>query len=83
MSIFDRAGNFFQTEKDKMFLSWQTYEGLQITVHSIIESVKYLLGIGIIFVLTERFNQDGLEENFRRHRSIGRRNDDRDIYHFG
>ena len=30
MSIIDRPGNFFQTEKNKMFLSWQTYEGQQI-----------------------------------------------------
>ena len=27
MSIIDRPGNFSQTEKDKMFLSWQTCEG--------------------------------------------------------
>ena len=38
-----------QTEKNKRFLSWQTYEGLQITIHSLIEAVKYLLGIGISF----------------------------------
>ena len=30
MSIIDRPGNFSQTEKNKMFLSWQTYEGQQI-----------------------------------------------------
>ena len=82
MSIIDRPGNFSQTEKDKMFLSWQTYEGLQIAIHSIIEAVKYLLEIGMSFVLTERFNQDVLEEYFGRHRSIGRRNDNPDLYNF-
>ena len=35
------------------------------------------------FVLTERFNQDVLEEYFGRHRSIGRRNDNPDLYNFG
>ena len=83
MSIIDRPGNFSQTEKDKMFLSWQTYEGLQIAIHSIIEAAKYLLGIGMSFVLTERFNQDVLEEYFGRHRSIGRRNDNPNLYNFG
>ena len=51
--------------------------------HSIIETVKYLLGIGMSFVLTERFNQDVLEEYFGRHRSIGRRNDNPNLYNFG
>ena len=83
MSSIDRPGNFSQTEKDKMFLSWQTYERLQRTVYSINEAVKYLLGIGLSFVLTKRFNQDVLEEYFGRHRSIGRRNDNPDLYNFG
>ena len=83
MSIFDRTGNFSQTEKDKMFLSWQIHEGLQITVHSIIEAVTYLLGIEMSFVLKERFSQDSLEEYFSKHRSIGHRNDNQDLYHFG
>ena len=70
MCIIGTPGNFSHTEKSKMFLSWQTYEGLQITVHSIIEAIKYsiieaikyLLGIVMSSVLTERFNQDVLEE---------------------
>ena len=44
MSIIDKSRNFSLTEKDKMFLFWKTYEGPQITFHSIIEAVKYLLG---------------------------------------
>ena len=31
----------------------ETYDGLQIRVHSIIEAVKYLLGIGVLLLLTE------------------------------
>ena len=33
----DTPGNFSQTEKDKIFLSRQTYEGLQIAVHDALE----------------------------------------------
>ena len=35
------------------------------------------------FVLTEKFNQDVVEEYFMRQRSLGRRNDNPDIYQFG
>ena len=52
-----------------MFISWQTYEGIQISVHSVIEATKYLLTQGMEFVLTERFNQDCAEEYFGRQRS--------------
>ena len=36
-----------------MFISHQTYEGLQITVFSTIEATKYLLQHGSSYVLTE------------------------------
>ena len=45
-----------------MFLSWQAYDGLQITVHSTTEAVKYALRVRMSFMLTECFNQDVLEE---------------------
>ena len=51
MSIFDRSDNFSQTEKDNMFLSWQAYDGLQITVHSTTEAVKYALRARMSFML--------------------------------
>ena len=38
-----------------MFISHQTYEGLQITVFSTIEATKYLLEHGCSYVLTEKF----------------------------
>ena len=82
-SIADRPGNFTQNARDRMFLSWQTCEGLQITVHSTIEAVKFLLEAGMSFVLTERFNQDIVEEYFGRHRGMIRRNDNPDLYQFG
>ena len=56
-----------------MFLSQQTYEGLQITAKSTVEHARFLLTSGMKFVLTERFDQDIVEEYFMRQRSLGRR----------
>ena len=55
-SIEERLGQFTLNAKDRMFISWQTYEGIQISVPSVIEATKYLLTKDIEFVLTERFN---------------------------
>jgi len=66
-----------------MFLSAQTYEGLKITVYSVIEATKFLLQNGMQYVLTEKFNQDCLEEHFGRQRSLGRRSDNPSLYQFG
>ena len=65
-----------------MFLSWQTYEGIQITVHSSIELIKYLLSQGVPYVLTERFCQDPLENYFGRQRSMGHRKDNPSLCDF-
>lgn len=46
-----------------MFLSWQTYEGIKVTVNSAIKATKFLLQEGTEFVLTERFSQDPLGIN--------------------
>ena len=49
---------FTRREKEKMLISAETYEGLRITVLSIVEIIPYLLENGLDFVLTEKFNQD-------------------------
>ena len=82
-STENRPGNFSQNAQSRMFLPWQTYEGLKITTHSTIKVVKFLLLQGMPFVLTERLNQDCLEEYFRKHRTLGRRNDNPDLKQFG
>ena len=74
-SIEKRPGQFDNTARGKMFISRQTHEGLKITVHSIVECVKFLLVNGIDYVLTERFCQDPLENYFGRQRSLGARKD--------
>nr|XP_047142283.1 uncharacterized protein LOC124816659 [Hydra vulgaris] len=82
-SIDQRKGNFDESSKSKLFISSQTYEGLQITVHSFKEVVKFLLENGVQFVFSERFCQDDLENYFDRQRTIGCRKDNPSIRDFG
>ena len=82
-STENRKGNFSPKDRQKMFLSQQTYEGLQITAKSTVEIARFLLSSGMKFVLTEKFNQDVVEEYFMCQRSLGRRSDNPDIYQFG
>ena len=73
-----------KTAKNKMFISRPTYEGLQITVHSIVDCIKYLLQNNICkYVFTERFSQDPLENYFGRQRSLGARKDNLTLKYVG
>jgi hypothetical protein len=49
-------------------LSRQTLTGMKISVKSITECVKYLLGEEADFILTHTFNQDPLEQHFGHYR---------------
>lgn len=82
-STAQRPGNFTQNARSRMFLSWQTYKGLQISAYSVVEATKFLLNEGMEYVLTERFCQDPLEEYFGNQRKLGRRNDNPDMKTFG
>ena len=42
-SVQHRQGNFTKDAGHKMFISWQTYEGLKISANSIIEATQLLL----------------------------------------
>eukprot|EP00795_Rhopilema_esculentum_P016139 gene16139-7501_t len=66
-----------------MFISKQTYEGLQITVYSAVECVQQLLRSGMPYVLTERFSQDDCEEYFSCQRAIGRSSENPNMQQFG
>ena len=68
---------------EKMFVSWQTYEGLKISVNQIIESTQFLLWHQVKYVLTERFGQDPLETWFGRQISLGSRKDNPSMVDFG
>ena len=39
--ILQRPGNFTASAREKMFISRQTHEGIQITCYSVIETSKY------------------------------------------
>ena len=82
-SIEARKGNFTKGEKSSMFLSWQTYEGLKLTVNSMIELTKYLIQNDVPYVLTERFCQDPLENYFGKQRAMGQRRDNPSLRDFG
>ena len=66
-----------------MFISWQTFVGLKITVRSIIEAVKFILQHHVKYALKERFCQDPLENYFGQQRAIGARKDNLSIHDFG
>ena len=78
----NRQGEFTANARAKMFVSWQTHDGLQITVYSIIELVKYLLQEGMEYVVIEKFCQDPCEEYFENQRSMGRRCENPDLQAF-
>ncbi|XP_076084495.1 uncharacterized protein LOC143055247 [Mytilus galloprovincialis] len=63
-SVVNRQGNFTKSQQAGMQLSYQTLQGLQISVNSITECTEFLLNEGAPFVLTHNFNQDPLEQHF-------------------
>ena len=80
--IMAREG-FDAKQKEKMFISRQTMEGIRITVYSVIECVKFLLRSGMRYVLTEKFTQDLLELYFGFQRACGFSNDNPTLQQFG
>ncbi|CAB3980935.1 Hypothetical predicted protein [Paramuricea clavata] len=69
--------------RQKMFISFQTYEGLKIAVNSHVDAIKFLLTAGFKYVLAERFKQDILEDYFGHQREKGRRTDNPTTQQFG
>ena len=81
-SVENRRGEFTKTEMSGMQLSYQTLQGLEITVKSVVACVKYCLNSGMEFVLTERFNQDPLEQHFGIQRTSGGCNNNPNLQQF-
>ena len=75
-SLEERTGAYTKFEEQKMFISSQTYKGLKITVHSVIELVKFLIIDKVLYLLTERFCQDPLKNYFGNQCSSGAQKDD-------
>ena len=78
-----RPGNFTQAQRAKMFLTHQTYKGLVMTVRSFKEVCRQLFDNGVKSILSSRFCQDPLEAHFGRHRGLGRRSENPNIFSFG
>ena len=83
-SIENRPGNFSKQAKSSMFLAWQTYESLLITVNSFMAVCKYLLiDTGFSYILSEKFCQDHLENCFGKQCRIRRRRDNPNVRSVG
>jgi hypothetical protein len=82
-SVTQRHGSYDADARACMFISHQTYEGMKISIYSLIELVKFLLNADVDFVLTNRFCQDPVEQYFGKQREIGRRSDIPIIKTFG
>lgn len=82
-SVATRPGQFTKAERSRMFLTHQTFKGLVMTLKSFKEATCYVLNHGVDFVLSNKFCQDPLEAHFGRHRNLGRRMDNPNLYAFG
>ena len=82
-SIQVREGPFTPTEREKMFLSNQTYEGFKISVNSHVEAIKFLLSERFSYVLTEQFMQDVIEDYFGHQQTQQGRSDNPTAEQFG
>ena len=66
-----------------MFISWQSYESLQITVLSFNKVWKFLLQQGIPYILSEKFCHDDLENYLGKQRAAGRRSENPTVHDSG
>ncbi|KAJ8048790.1 hypothetical protein HOLleu_01252 [Holothuria leucospilota] len=73
-----------KTERGRLCLSKATLTGCHITVHSFIEICQKLLKIeGVEYILSDKFNQDPIEEFFGKQRSAGGHHDIPSLEQFG
>lgn len=82
-SVDNRPGPYTDAHKKTMFLSAQTYTGLQMAVHGFIEATKFLLSNGVKLVLSNRLCQIPVEEHFGRHHGICEKADNPSLYAYG
>ncbi|XP_033114326.1 uncharacterized protein LOC117114745 [Anneissia japonica] len=76
--------NVRKSEKQKMLLSRETQEGLRITVNSFVDLASELLSRpDVDFLLSEKFNQDPLEQYFSKQRGAGGTCDNPTVVQFG
>ena len=79
-----REDDFSTTAQGKMFLSHQTYEGFEISVHSHLKQSNSPFLYGLMQdVFTESFMQDVIEEYFVHQRTQRGRSDNPSAQQFG
>ena len=79
----ERPANISKDDQAKMFISQQTYRGLRITVHALLQVTKFPISERLEFVLSERFCQDLLEEYFWHQGARGHYGDNPTVQSFG
>ena len=75
--------DFSTKERERIFLSKPTYEGVVITVNSLIETSRFVLYSGMPFFLPEKVNQDCTEVHFGRQRRCGGTDANPTLYRIG
>ena len=49
-SVAQRPGNYDENARARMFISRQTYEGMKISIYSLIKLVKFLLNSRVLIM---------------------------------
>ena len=62
--VLKRPGNFSKDSREKMFISMQTFESIQVATRGFIKAVKFMLEINAPFIDARKFNQDKIEQFF-------------------
>ncbi|XP_078489093.1 uncharacterized protein LOC144746139 [Ciona intestinalis] len=81
-SSLDENSELTKLQRQKMFISNQTFQALVSTVNAMVGLIRNLLQMGVSMVCTRRINQDVLEHYFGQQRSIGRRSENPDVAQF-
>lgn len=67
-SVLNRAGKYTKEQRQRMIISYQSLEGMKISINAFKDIVKFALDKGAPSVSSRRFNQDPLEQRFSDYR---------------
>lgn len=62
--VQSRPGNFSADARERMFISYQTYESVKIATYGFINAVKFMFSVGATSIVARQFLQDKLEQFF-------------------
>lgn len=69
--VKSREGNYTKDQRSRMTISYQSLEGMKITINSFIKMTRFLLAKGAPSISARQFNQDALEQFFANMRRAG------------